>query len=90
MYYLTYFQFFKSEASAIADFGVILEGWTPHYRSEVTTRWTGGHSRSLLETLGSSCLLLAWLVEPGPNPTLPVLLKMGIRNNSVSHRSHDL
>ncbi len=90
MHYSTHLQLFEGEASTIAHFSVVLKGGTSYDRPQETVGRTGGNSSCLFETLCSSGLLLTRLVEPSSNKTLPVLLKMAIRDYSIPHRSHDI
>ena len=78
----TYPQFFKSEASAKSNFGVVLECWTSDNWPKVSN-WSGWYLSSFLLSGYSSSLLSSRLVKPCFYVVLPVFMKMAIRNYVV-------
>ena len=83
-----YLQLFQCESSTSSHFGVVFERGTPDDRSEESSHGAGGNSCRLLQTLLSSSLLFARLVEPRPHVALPVLLEVSIGQHSIASGGH--
>ena len=83
-----YLQFLQCEPSSSSYFSVVPECGTPNHWSERSSHGAGGNSCCLLQTLLSSSLLLAWLVEPRPHIALPVLLEVSIGQHSIASGGH--
>jgi hypothetical protein len=79
----TYLQFFNSKSTTSTNTSMILECWAVHDWSQGPSNWTWCDSKSFLLPIVTATLLTSWLIKPATNPTLPVLVKVTIRNHII-------
>ena len=84
----THSQFLKRETLPGSDFHIVFPSWAMDDGTEGALGWTGGELCRLLEPVGSPLLLLSRLVEPRLHVSLPMLLEVGIGDDTVTHASH--
>lgn len=65
-------ELFKGESSALADFDVVSQAGTAD-RGTQQGRWLGSETASTRFTGCSTTFFACWLIEPGPDSTLPIL-----------------
>ena len=73
-----YLQFLQGEATSSTDFGVVLESGAADGRAQQSVDGARSDQGSLLGTRNTAALLLARLVEPGLDSSLPVLVEMAV------------
>ena len=76
-------EFFERKSSSLADFNVVAETGTTDCGTEEGC-WTGGKGCCTFCTSETTTLFTCWLIEPGSDPSLPIL------NKSMSGLSQDI
>lgn len=84
----THSQFLKRETLPGSDFHIVFPSRAMDDGTEGALGWTGGELCRLLEPVGSPLLLPGRLVEPRLHVSLPMLLEVGIGDDTVTHASH--
>ena len=78
-----YLELSKGEATAESGLHVVLLSGATNHRTEQSASGTRSDGSSLLLTEQSAASLLSGLIEPGLHTTIPILLKVSIRQNVV-------
>ena len=84
----THSQFLKRETFPGSDFHIVFPSRAMDDGTEGALGWTGSELCRLLEPVDSPLLLPGRLVEPRLHESLPMLLEVGIGDDTVTHASH--